>query len=75
MEWINKKTILIVGLGLMGGSYAMALKRLGYTVTAIDTDEDSIDYAVNNSIIVSECHSPSAAQALQAKAVPRQNTA
>ena len=46
MEWINKKTILIVGLGLMGGSYAMALKRLGYTVTAIDTDEDSIDYAV-----------------------------
>ena len=51
MEWINKKTILIVGLGLMGGSYAMALKRLGYTVTAIDTDEDSIDYAVNNSII------------------------
>ena len=42
MEWINKKTILIVGLGLMGGSYAMALKRLGYTVTAIDTDEDSI---------------------------------
>ena len=51
MEWINKKTILIVGLGLMGGSYAMALKRLGYTVTAIDTDKDSIDYAVNNSII------------------------
>ena len=51
MEWINKKTILIVGLGLMGGSYAMALKRLGYTVTAIDTDKDSIEYAVNNSII------------------------
>lgn len=51
MEWINKKTILIVGLGLMGGSYAMALKRLGHTVTAIDTDKDSIEYAVNNSII------------------------
>ena len=51
MEWINKKTILIVGLGLMGGSYAMALKRLGYTVTAIDTDKDSIEYAINNSII------------------------
>ena len=32
MEWINKKNILIVGLGLMGGSYAMALKRLGYRV-------------------------------------------
>ena len=51
MEWINKKTILIVGLGLMGGSYAMALKRLGYTVTAIDKSEESIDYAVKNSII------------------------
>ena len=51
MEWINKKTILIVGLGLMGGSYAMALKSLGYTVTAIDTSEESIDYAVKNSII------------------------
>ena len=51
MEWINKKTVLIVGLGLMGGSYAMALKRLGYTVTAIDTSDESIDYAVKNSII------------------------
>ena len=51
MEWINKKTILIVGLGLMGGSYAMALKRLGYTVTAIDTNKESIDYALQNGLI------------------------
>ena len=27
MEWINKQNVLIVGLGLMGGSYARALKR------------------------------------------------
>lgn len=35
MEWISKSNILIVGLGLMGGSYAKALKRLGYHVCAI----------------------------------------
>ena len=29
MDWMAKKKILIVGLGLMGGSYARALKRLG----------------------------------------------
>ena len=51
MEWINKKSILIVGLGLMGGSYAMALKRLGYTVNAIDVDAGSIGYAVEQGII------------------------
>ena len=38
--------ILIVGLGLLGGSYAMALKRQGYTVTAITQDADSIHYAL-----------------------------
>ena len=51
MEWINKKNILIVGLGLMGGSYAMALKRLGYRVYAIDINADSIKYAIDNGLI------------------------
>ncbi|MCR4650962.1 MAG: prephenate dehydrogenase [Lachnospiraceae bacterium] len=51
MEWINRKNILIVGLGLIGGSYGMALKRLGYRVLAIDTDKDTIDYAMENGII------------------------
>lgn len=51
MEWISKSTILIVGLGLMGGSYARGLKRLGYHVMAIDTREEGIDYALNNGII------------------------
>jgi prephenate dehydrogenase len=51
MEWINKRRILIVGLGLMGGSYAKALKRLGYHVSAIDNNEDSINYATENEII------------------------
>ncbi|MBR3635183.1 MAG: prephenate dehydrogenase [Lachnospiraceae bacterium] len=48
---MNKKNILIVGLGLMGGSYAMALKRLGYRVFAIDIDSESIKYAIDNNLI------------------------
>ena len=51
MEWINNHTVLIVGLGLIGGSYAMALKRIGYHVMAVDIDSETIDYAVKNGII------------------------
>ena len=51
MEWINNHTVLIVGLGLIGGSYAMALKRIGYHVTAIDIDSEAIKYATDNGII------------------------
>ena len=51
MEWISKKNILIVGLGLMGGSYAMGLKRLGFHVSAIDTNPDSIAYALAKGIV------------------------
>ncbi len=43
--------ILIVGLGLLGGSYAKALKKKGYTVYAIDKNEDAIDYALSQNII------------------------
>lgn len=35
----------------MGGSYAKALKRLGYHVSAIDNNEGSINYAIDNEII------------------------
>lgn len=51
MDWIINKNVLIVGLGLIGGSYAMGLKRMGFTVTAIDTNEDSINYATEQGII------------------------
>ena len=51
MEWINRSKVLIVGLGLMGGSYAKALKRLGYRVYAIDSRSDAISYALENEII------------------------
>ncbi len=43
--------ILIVGLGLLGGSYAMALKRRGYPVSAITLEQSSVDYAMNKGII------------------------
>ncbi len=51
MEWIVKKKVLIVGLGLIGGSYAKALKRFGYTVMAITRSEETIKYALENNII------------------------
>ncbi len=51
MDWIEKKKILIVGLGLMGGSYAKALKRLGFHVMALDRNEDAIAYALREKII------------------------
>lgn len=46
----NKK-ILIIGLGMIGGSYAQALSDNGYTVGAIDTDKSAIEYAVSRGII------------------------
>ena len=51
MEWITKKNVLIVGLGLMGGSCARALKRLGFYVMALDRDEAAVSYALQEHII------------------------
>ena len=49
---INHKTnILIVGLGMIGGSYAKGLTKKGYKVSAIDTDKETIQYALKNNII------------------------
>lgn len=49
---INKSTrFLIVGLGLIGGSYAMGLKKQGFHVDAIEINQLSIDYAIKNNII------------------------
>ncbi|MBO5869918.1 MAG: prephenate dehydrogenase/arogenate dehydrogenase family protein, partial [Clostridia bacterium] len=45
------KRILIVGLGLLGGSYAKVLKRFGFHISAITLDQSSIDYALENGII------------------------
>ena len=45
------KKILIVGLGLLGGSYAKVLKRYGFHISAITLDQNSIDYAIKENII------------------------
>ena len=37
---------LIIGLGLLGGSYAQGLKRKGYHVSALDINPESIAYAL-----------------------------
>lgn len=49
---LNKETkFLIVGLGLLGGSYAAALSGHGYTVGAIDRDPEAIRFALEQGII------------------------
>lgn len=49
---IDKDTkFLIVGIGLIGGSYAMGLTRQGYHVSALDTNEDSIQFALDHQYI------------------------
>lgn len=45
------KKILIVGLGLLGGSYARVLKRFGFHISAITLEQSSIDYALKENII------------------------
>ena len=45
------KKILIVGLGLLGGSYARALKRYGFHISALTLEQSSIDYALREGII------------------------
>ena len=51
MKLTNDKKILIVGLGLIGGSYARALTKKGYRVSAITRSEATIRYAMENGII------------------------
>lgn len=50
------KKFLIVGLGLLGGSYAKGLKEKGYSVYALDINQDSIQFALEQGIIDS-CYS------------------
>ena len=47
----TSKKILIVGLGLIGGSYAKALRKLGFQISAITLKQEDIDYALQNGII------------------------
>ena len=51
MSGLLKRRFCIVGLGLLGGTYAMCLKRLGCRVTAVDIDEKAICWAKEHGVI------------------------
>ena len=51
MKLSKNLNILIVGLGLLGGSYARSLKQKGFKVSAITKNQDDIDFALENGII------------------------
>ena len=48
---LKDRKILIVGLGLIGGSYAEALKRKGFEVGAVTRSQASVDYALEHGMI------------------------
>ena len=52
MKRLTKNSkILIVGLGLIGGSYAEALTDKGYEVVAVARRQESIDVALERGFI------------------------
>lgn len=51
MNLDTSKRILIVGLGLLGGSYAKALKKKGFTVNAISRSPEDIAYGLEHGLI------------------------
>lgn len=48
----NDKKILIIGLGLIGGSYAKGLTKEGFKVYAYNRNISSIEYAIKNNFII-----------------------
>lgn len=48
----QNKTLLIVGLGLLGGKYAQTLSGKGYRVLGIDCDANAVQYARERAYIV-----------------------
>ena len=53
MNFSKDSKILIVGLGLIGGSYAQALTDKGYYVGAVARRKETIDYALSKGLIAS----------------------
>ena len=47
----NEKQVLLIGLGLIGGSYAMGLKKAGWHVAAITRSQSTVDWALEHGII------------------------
>ena len=48
------KKFLIVGLGLIGGSYASKLSSLGYKVYALDLNDEALEFGYSNSFILNK---------------------
>ncbi len=48
---MKNKIITVVGVGILGGSYAMGLKKAGNVVYGIDILQESIDFALENGYI------------------------
>ncbi|MGN0771104.1 MAG: prephenate dehydrogenase [Christensenellales bacterium] len=46
------KIITVVGLGVIGGSYALALSKAGYVVYGVDKDKDTLSKAVSTGAVV-----------------------
>ena len=51
MKLTTDKKILIVGLGVIGGSYAMALSKKGYDVSCITRRKEHINFAIEKKYI------------------------
>lgn len=51
MMLTKDKRILIIGMGLIGGSFAEGLSDAGFEVGAIDPDKEAIDYAYQKGYI------------------------
>lgn len=51
MNLSDVKNVLIVGLGLLGGSYAKALTKKGFDVKVITLNQEDIDYALTEGFI------------------------
>ncbi len=49
--FINYKKVLIVGLGMIGGSYAQKLSSLGFEVGALARRQETLDYALEKGYI------------------------
>ena len=50
----KNKNFLIVGLGLMGGSYAERLSEKSYKVFALDVNKESIEIGKRRKIILNK---------------------
>ena len=51
---MSNKKIVIIGLGLIGGSIAKALKKAGFCVAGIDVDNERLEQALFENVI-DEC--------------------